>query len=121
MKFEEHKPDELEIRMNAVDKALDEYTVVMGAGALPAEEQAHLFEIFHCKIEEIYEERIPSLLKLFKKEAKDLLADPPGTNEEYERGMCELIARVLQSLGLTPNETCVTAKAIGKEIGASWK
>lgn len=58
-----------------------------------------------------------------KKEAKDLLdpGDPPGTNEEYERGMCELIARVMQNLGLTPHETCITAKAIGKEIGATWK
>lgn len=64
-----------------------------------------------------------TIVENMKEEAKGLLdpGDPPGTNPEYERGMCELIARVVQGLGLSPDETCVTANAIAKEIGAAWE
>ena len=66
---------------------------------------------------------LSSSVNMMKEEAKGLLdpSDPPETNPEYARGMCELIARVMQRFGLTSNETCITATEIGKEIGASWK
>ncbi len=57
---------------------------------------------------------------LMKEEAKDLLDDPPGTNPEYERGMCELIARVMGCLNLHSEETCTTARLVANEIGADW-
>ena len=62
------------------------------------------------------------LIDLMKKEAKGLLdpGDPSGTNPEYERALCELIARTSQALGLS-GFTDETAKAIGKEIDADWK
>ena len=63
----------------------------------------------------------PEFIDLMKKEAKDLLDDPPGTNPEYERALCELIARVMQRLGLSTADTCISAKIIGKEVGADWK
>lgn len=62
-----------------------------------------------------------TIIDVLKKEAKDLLDDPPGTNPEYERGMCELISRVMQSFGLVPYNTRATARKIAKEIGADWK
>ena len=62
----------------------------------------------------------PEFVEVLKKEAKDLLDDPPGTNPEYERGLCELIARVMQRFRLG-GETCSTAKTVGREIGAAWQ
>jgi len=65
--------------------------------------------------------KLSELIKLMEKEARGLLDDPPGTNPEYERGMCELITRVAQHLGQLPQEdTCVTARRVAKEVGASW-
>lgn len=60
-------------------------------------------------------------IALLKEEARGLLDDPPGTNPEYERGMCELIARVMSRLYLHGGETTVTARIIGKEIGGDWE
>lgn len=60
------------------------------------------------------------IVDFVKEEAKGLLDDPPGANPEYERGMCELIARVKQRLGLSTADTCVGAAVIGREIGAAW-
>ena len=57
---------------------------------------------------------------LMKEEAKGLLDDPPGTNPEYERGMCELIARVMGCLNLHNKETATTARLVANEIGADW-
>lgn len=59
------------------------------------------------------------IVNLMKTEAKGLLDDPPGTNPEYERALCELIARVGQRLDLA-GDTGETAKTIGAEIGAAW-
>lgn len=60
------------------------------------------------------------VIALMKEEAKGLLDDPPGTNPEYERALCELIARVGQRLGLSGN-TAETARKVGEEIGGAWK
>ena len=60
------------------------------------------------------------IIDLMSAEAKDLLDDPPGTNQEYERALCELIARVGQRLGLS-GFTGESAKSIGIKIGAAWK
>jgi hypothetical protein len=65
-----------------------------------------------------------------EKEARDLLDGPPGTNPEYERGMCELIANVALYLGRVPpgdtllptphHVTSLVAKKVAKEVGAGW-
>jgi len=57
---------------------------------------------------------------MLEEEARGLLDDPPGTNSEYERALCELIARVSQRVGLA-GSTGETARLIGERIGASWE
>ena len=59
------------------------------------------------------------IASLMRKEAKGLLDDKPGTNPEYERGLCELIARCGQALGVS-GSTDEAARVIAKEIGADW-
>jgi hypothetical protein len=59
------------------------------------------------------------IIPLMRREAKGLLDDKPGTNPEYERGLCELIARCGQALGVG-GFTDEMAKTIAKEIGADW-
>ena len=60
-------------------------------------------------------------IAMLKVEAMGLLegGDPPGTNPEYERGLCELIARFGQALG-SGEFTDKAARTIAKEIGANW-
>lgn len=62
-----------------------------------------------------------TLIAVLKTEAEGLLDGPPGDNPEYERGMCELIARTMQGLGMGGGQgTSPIARKIGIEIGANW-
>ena len=64
--------------------------------------------------------KLSDLIKLMEKEARGLLDDPPGTNPEYERGMCEVIARVAIHIGSLPHATACIARKVAKEVGADW-
>ena len=58
------------------------------------------------------------IIILLEAEARGLLDGPAGTNPEYERALCELIARVQQHFG-SGGTTGELARDVGAIIGAA--